>query len=99
MCFNLIIVSGCVFSFFICFSFIIDFFIVACVSFNKKSNNNAQGGQSRVNPTPVNSAESNSTYAARTVPNGSHVQPQNYGKLDEDMYVFKNWFLSAWLCR
>ncbi|RDX78681.1 Eukaryotic translation initiation factor 4G [Mucuna pruriens] len=51
-------------------------------SFNKKSNNNAQGGQSRVNPTPVNSAESNSTYAARTVPNGSHVQPQIHGGSD-----------------
>lgn len=73
--------------------------IVACVSFNKKSNNNAQGGQSRVNPTPVNSTESNSTYAARTVPNGSHVQPHIHGKLDEeDICVFKNWFLSAWLC-
>ncbi|KAL3037719.1 hypothetical protein AAZX31_01G086100 [Glycine max] len=48
-------------------------------SFNKKSNNNAQGGQSRVNPTPVNSTESNSTYAARTVPNGSYVQPQIHG--------------------
>ncbi|XP_020223620.1 eukaryotic translation initiation factor 4G [Cajanus cajan] len=48
-------------------------------SFNKKSNNNAQGGQSRVNPAPLNSAESNSTYAARTVPNGSHVQPQIHG--------------------
>ncbi|KAK7293248.1 hypothetical protein RJT34_16111 [Clitoria ternatea] len=51
-------------------------------SFNKKSNNNAQGGQSRVNPTPVNSAESNSTYAARTVPNGTHVQPQIHGGSD-----------------
>ncbi|RZC29199.1 Eukaryotic translation initiation factor 4G isoform E [Glycine soja] len=51
-------------------------------SFNKKSNNNAQGGQSRVNPTPVNSTESNSTYAARTVPNGSYVQPQIHGGSD-----------------
>ncbi|KAH1054445.1 hypothetical protein AAZX31_08G329700 [Glycine max] len=51
-------------------------------SFNKKSNNNAQGGQSRVNPTPVNSTESNSTYAARTVPNGSHVQPHIHGGSD-----------------
>ncbi|KAK7339223.1 hypothetical protein VNO77_19878 [Canavalia gladiata] len=51
-------------------------------SFNKKSNNNAQGGQSRVNPTPVNSAESNSTYAARIVPNGTHVQPQIHGGSD-----------------
>ncbi|KAK7373490.1 hypothetical protein VNO80_06900 [Phaseolus coccineus] len=51
-------------------------------SFNKKSNNNAQGGQSRVNPAVVNSAESNSTYAARTVPNGSHVQPQIHGVSD-----------------
>ncbi|KAL2336934.1 hypothetical protein Fmac_011380 [Flemingia macrophylla] len=48
-------------------------------SFNKKSNNNAQGGQSRVNPTLVSSAESSSTYAARAVPNGSHVQPQIHG--------------------
>ncbi|XP_014523092.1 eukaryotic translation initiation factor 4G isoform X2 [Vigna radiata var. radiata] len=51
-------------------------------SFNKKSNNNAQGGQSRVNPALVNSAESNSTYAARTVPNGSHLQPQIHGVSD-----------------
>ncbi|KAK7395545.1 hypothetical protein VNO78_16107 [Psophocarpus tetragonolobus] len=51
-------------------------------SFNKKSNNNAQGGQSRVNPTLVNSTETNSTYAARTVPNGSHVQPQIHGGSD-----------------
>ncbi|CAJ1779180.1 unnamed protein product [Sphenostylis stenocarpa] len=51
-------------------------------SFNKKSNNNAQGGQSRVNPTLVNSSESNSTYAARTVPNGSHIQPQIHGGSD-----------------
>ncbi|XP_027927370.1 eukaryotic translation initiation factor 4G-like isoform X2 [Vigna unguiculata] len=51
-------------------------------SFNKKSNNNAQGGQSRVNPALVNSAESNSSYAARTVPNGSHVQPQIHGVSD-----------------
>ncbi|TKY66257.1 Eukaryotic translation initiation factor 4G [Spatholobus suberectus] len=50
--------------------------------FNKKSNNNAQGEQSRVNPTPVNLADSNSTYAARNVPNGSHVQPQIHGGSD-----------------
>ncbi|MED6209293.1 hypothetical protein PIB30_053252 [Stylosanthes scabra] len=48
-------------------------------SFNKKSNN-AQGGQSRVTPAPV--TESNSTYATRTVPNGSHVQPQLHGGSD-----------------
>ncbi|MED6212624.1 hypothetical protein PIB30_085285 [Stylosanthes scabra] len=52
---------------------------VACVSFNKKSNN-AQVGQSRVTPTPA--TESNSTYATRTVPNGSHVQPQFHGGSD-----------------
>ncbi|XP_027337614.1 eukaryotic translation initiation factor 4G-like isoform X2 [Abrus precatorius] len=51
-------------------------------SFNKKSNNNAQGGQSRLNPTPVNTAESNSTYAARTVPNGTHLQQQIHGGSD-----------------
>ncbi|KAL1352855.1 hypothetical protein AAHE18_06G198200 [Arachis hypogaea] len=44
-------------------------------SFNKKSNN-AQGGQSRVNPTVASSTESSSTNANRTIPNGSHVQPQ-----------------------
>ncbi|KAL1352852.1 hypothetical protein HN51_016833 [Arachis hypogaea] len=48
-------------------------------SFNKKSNN-AQGGQSRVNPSAL--TESNSTYATRTAPNGSHVQPQFHGGSD-----------------
>lgn len=56
---------------------------VACSSFNKKSNN-AQGGQSRVNPSPVNSTESNSASAARTIHNGTHVQSQLHGKL----YIF-----------
>ncbi|KAJ1375739.1 MIF4G-like, type 3 [Sesbania bispinosa] len=51
-------------------------------SFNKKSNNNAQGGQSRVNPPLVNSAESNSAHAVRTIPNGSHVQPHHHGGSD-----------------
>ncbi|KAJ1439577.1 MIF4G-like, type 3 [Sesbania bispinosa] len=50
-------------------------------SFNKKSNN-AQGGQSRVNPSPVNSTESNSASAARTIHNGTHVQPQLHGASD-----------------
>ncbi|RZC20074.1 Eukaryotic translation initiation factor 4G isoform E [Glycine soja] len=45
-------------------------------SFNKKSNN-AQGGQSRVNP-PGHSTESNSASTAQTI-NGSHVQPQLHG--------------------
>ncbi|MED6112357.1 hypothetical protein PIB30_060960 [Stylosanthes scabra] len=48
-------------------------------SFNKKSNN-AQVGESRVTPTPA--TESNSTYATRTVPNGSHVQPHFHGGSD-----------------
>ncbi|KAE9603429.1 putative initiation factor eIF-4 gamma, MA3 [Lupinus albus] len=47
-------------------------------SFNKKSNN-AQGGQSRANPTPVNSTEANYAPAAGTIQNGSHVQPQLSG--------------------
>ncbi|CAL0305964.1 unnamed protein product [Lupinus luteus] len=47
-------------------------------SFNKKSNN-AQGGQSRANPTPVNSTEANYDPAAGTIQNGSHVQPQLHG--------------------
>lgn len=53
---------------------------VACSSFNKKSNH-AQGGQPRVNPSPVNSTELISASAARTIHNGSHVQPQLHGKL------------------
>ncbi|RYR05190.1 hypothetical protein Ahy_B06g085069 isoform B [Arachis hypogaea] len=52
-----------------------------CVSFNKKSNN-AQGGQSRVNPTVASSTESNSINANRTIPNGSHLQPQFHGGSD-----------------
>ena len=60
---------------------------VVCVSFNKKSNN-AQGGQCRVNPIPVNSTESNSVYATRTIPNGSHVQPQFHGKFEQDFLLF-----------
>ncbi|XP_004492237.1 eukaryotic translation initiation factor 4G-like [Cicer arietinum] len=51
-------------------------------SFNKKSNNHAQGGPSRVNPTPANSAEFNYASAVRTTPNGSHVQPQFHGGSD-----------------
>ncbi|XP_019412715.1 PREDICTED: eukaryotic translation initiation factor 4G-like isoform X2 [Lupinus angustifolius] len=47
-------------------------------SFNKKPNN-AQGGQSRVNSTPVNSTEANSAPTAATVQNGTHVQPQLHG--------------------
>ncbi|RDX85233.1 Eukaryotic translation initiation factor 4G, partial [Mucuna pruriens] len=50
-------------------------------SFNKKSNN-AQGGQSRVNPSPGNSTESNNASAAQTINNGTHVQPQLHGALD-----------------
>ncbi|CAI8606741.1 unnamed protein product [Vicia faba] len=50
-------------------------------SFNKKSNN-AQGGHYRVNPSPVNSTESNSASAARTLHNGTHVHPQLHGASD-----------------
>ncbi|KAI5423217.1 eukaryotic translation initiation factor 4G isoform X1 [Lathyrus oleraceus] len=50
-------------------------------SFNKKSNN-AQGGQYRVNPSQVNSTESNSASAARTLHNGTHVQPHLHGASD-----------------
>ncbi|RZC02526.1 eukaryotic translation initiation factor 4G-like isoform X1 [Glycine soja] len=49
-------------------------------SFNKKSNN-AQGGQSRVNP-PGHSTEFNSASTARTINNGTHVQPQLHGASD-----------------
>ncbi|CAJ2669951.1 unnamed protein product [Trifolium pratense] len=53
-------------------------------SFNKKSNSHAQGGPSRVNPTQLNSAESNYASAVRATPNGSHshVQPQFHGGSD-----------------
>ncbi|XP_057453543.1 eukaryotic translation initiation factor 4G-like isoform X2 [Lotus japonicus] len=50
-------------------------------SFNKKSNN-AQGGQPRVNPSPVNSTEFNYASAARITSNGTHVQPQVHGASD-----------------
>jgi hypothetical protein len=53
---------------------------VVCSSFNKKSNS-AQGGQYRVNPSPVNSTESNNAPAARGTHNGTHVQSQLHGKL------------------
>ncbi|XP_027905523.1 eukaryotic translation initiation factor 4G-like isoform X1 [Vigna unguiculata] len=41
-------------------------------SFNKKSNN-AQGGQSRLNPSQGNSTESNNASAARIISNGIHL--------------------------
>ncbi|TKY68869.1 Eukaryotic translation initiation factor 4G [Spatholobus suberectus] len=50
-------------------------------SFNKKSNN-AQGGQSRLNPYQGNSTESNNASAAQTINNGTHVQPQLRGASD-----------------
>ncbi|KAL1341173.1 hypothetical protein AAHE18_09G067700 [Arachis hypogaea] len=49
--------------------------------FNKKSSD-AQVGQSRVNPTPLNVIESNSGSAARNIQNGAHVQPQLHGASD-----------------
>lgn len=57
--------------------------VVVCVSFNKKSNNHAQGGPPMVKPTPANanSAELNYASVVRATPNGSHVQPQFHGKL------------------
>ncbi|KAI5430410.1 eukaryotic translation initiation factor 4G isoform X2 [Lathyrus oleraceus] len=52
-------------------------------SFNKKSNNHAQGGPSRVNPTPATSTVPNYASAVRATPNGSHVQqPQFHGGSD-----------------
>ncbi|XP_058752060.1 eukaryotic translation initiation factor 4G-like isoform X2 [Vicia villosa] len=52
-------------------------------SFNKKSNNHAQGGPSRVNPAPATSAVPNYASAVRATPNGSHVhQPQFHGGSD-----------------
>ncbi|XP_061357999.1 eukaryotic translation initiation factor 4G isoform X2 [Gastrolobium bilobum] len=50
-------------------------------SFNKRSNN-AQGGQSRVNPSQVNTNESNIASSARTNQNGTRVQPQSHGTSD-----------------
>ncbi|KAJ7950724.1 Eukaryotic translation initiation factor 4G [Quillaja saponaria] len=47
-----------------------------------KKSNNVQGGQSRVNPATVSSAESNNASTARTLQNGSHVQPQLHGVSD-----------------
>ncbi|XP_019463465.1 PREDICTED: eukaryotic translation initiation factor 4G-like isoform X1 [Lupinus angustifolius] len=47
-------------------------------SFNKKPNN-AQGGQSRVNPTTVNSTEAN---ANRNIQNATNVRPQLHGAPD-----------------
>ncbi|KAL1293740.1 hypothetical protein AAHE18_19G093500 [Arachis hypogaea] len=49
--------------------------------FNKKSSD-AQVGQSRVNPTPLNVIESNSGSAARNIQNRAHVQPQLHGASD-----------------
>ncbi|KAI9100829.1 hypothetical protein K1719_024191 [Acacia pycnantha] len=39
-----------------------------------KRSNNPHGGQSRVNPPPVNSAESNGASTVRAIPNGAHTQ-------------------------
>ncbi|CAK8541348.1 unnamed protein product [Lathyrus sativus] len=47
-------------------------------SFNKKSNNHAQGGPSRVNPTPATSTVPNYASAVRATPNGSHVQQPHF---------------------
>lgn len=88
------IISGV---FFYLFFYVLLILIVACFSFNKKSNSNAQGGQSRVNPTPVNSAESNNASLARTTPNGAHVQPQFHGKLGQCFLFFnkiENWLFT-----
>ncbi|KAI4354637.1 hypothetical protein L6164_003485 [Bauhinia variegata] len=41
-----------------------------------KKSNNAQGGQSGVNPSTVNSTESTSASTSRTIQNGTHVQPK-----------------------
>lgn len=63
-------------------------FLFFCVyfSFNKRNNNNAQGGgQSRASVPTVNSSSletSNvSTPRSAAVQNGSHVQPQFHGKI------------------
>ncbi|KAI4354639.1 hypothetical protein L6164_003486 [Bauhinia variegata] len=47
-----------------------------------KKSNNAQGGQSSVNPSTVNSIESASASTSRTIQNGTHVQPQLHGASD-----------------
>ncbi|KAK4269854.1 hypothetical protein QN277_022959 [Acacia crassicarpa] len=39
-----------------------------------KRSNNTHGGPSRVNPPPVNSAESNGASTVRAIPNGAHTQ-------------------------
>ena len=51
-------------------------FFLGCISFNKS--NNAQGGQSRVTSASLKS-DSNDASAARTLHNGSHLQPPVHG--------------------
>ncbi|XP_054780323.1 eukaryotic translation initiation factor 4G isoform X3 [Prosopis cineraria] len=48
------------------------------------------GGQSRVNPPPVNSAESNSASTGGTIPNGAHTQQSPAAKLSELSSVQKS---------
>ncbi|XP_017636079.1 eukaryotic translation initiation factor 4G-like isoform X1 [Gossypium arboreum] len=47
-----------------------------------KKSSNAQGGQYRLNSPVVSSTESSSSSAARTKPNGAHLQPQLLGASD-----------------
>ncbi|KAF3445622.1 hypothetical protein FNV43_RR10798 [Rhamnella rubrinervis] len=48
----------------------------------KKSNNNAQGGQSRANVSTVHSSDSTNASVPRGTQNGTHVQPQLRGASD-----------------
>lgn len=47
----------------------------------KKTNNNAQGGQSRASVPAVNSSDSNAS-TPRGAPNGAHIHPQSHGASD-----------------
>lgn len=61
----------------------------------KKSNNNAQGGQSRGNVTTVNPLDSGNASTPRGgVQNGAHVQPQLHG-MDVKLSKLCT-FLSVW---
>lgn len=66
--------------------FVICWFGLLLFSF-KKSNNNAQGGQSRASVPTVNSPDSNAS-TPRGTPNGAHIQPQLQGMNFYFFYFF-----------
>ncbi|PPS02311.1 hypothetical protein GOBAR_AA18359 [Gossypium barbadense] len=67
-----------------CFFNYMDFAICldAEIKRSLKKSSNAQGGQYRLNSPVVSSTESSSSSAARTKPNGAHLQPQLLGASD-----------------